>query len=147
MTDQELQELLVVFADALEQGGRQVQAAFLRALSAGKAEVWIVEGHCGEYSDSRDWACGCHMTEQAAQEHVEAATRRCQELLAQHDGDQYLIPDGANEFDPWMSLSYTGVNYTCYQLPLCASLPEVCSRMGQRFAERVAAANAAKAKR
>ncbi len=71
--------------------------------------VYVVQGSCGEYSDSREWPIVAHYTEEAAKAHVVAATARAKELTVQ--SNYWEIPDGANEHDPNMQLDYTGTTY------------------------------------
>lgn len=49
-----------------------------------------------------------------AQEHVVNADRRAKELFA----TRHSIEKGANEFDPDMSMDYTGTSYFIYTVPL-----------------------------
>ena len=79
--------------------------------------IYIVEGSTGEYSDHRDWMLCAYRDEAAAQEHVEKATARANELVAEYQRS-YDIPSGANEHDPSMQIDYTGVRYTYYSVEL-----------------------------
>jgi hypothetical protein len=77
--------------------------------------IFVVEGSTGEYSDHREWPVMAYRDEAAAKAHVEAATRRANDLKAQHACD---IPDGANEHDPGMQTDYTGTRYYYYAVEL-----------------------------
>jgi hypothetical protein len=79
--------------------------------------VFVVMGTTGEYSDRNEWAVMAYLDEDKAQEHVVNADRRAKELFATHQ-DCYSIERGANEFDPDMSMSYTGTSYFIYKVPL-----------------------------
>lgn len=96
-------------------------------MAAGKAikKVFVVYGHCGEYSDSRDWAICFYEDEALAQAHVEAASAREREIAKwvvdddlAHDywTDEYKRKC-LNKWDPGQSMrSYTGVNYACVSI-------------------------------
>jgi hypothetical protein len=79
--------------------------------------VYVVMGTTGEYSDRNEWAVMAYLDEAAAQEHVVNADRRAKELFATRP-DRYSIEKGANEFDPDMSMDYTGTSYFIYTVPL-----------------------------
>jgi hypothetical protein len=74
-------------------------------------------GSTGEYSDRSEWAVMAYLDEAAAQAHVVNAERRAKEIFALRTGWQ--MPEGAkNEFDPHMSMDYTGTSYFIYTVPL-----------------------------
>ncbi len=79
--------------------------------------VFVVMGTTGEYSERNEWAVMAYLDEAAAQEHVVNADRRAKELFATRQ-DLYSIEKGANEFDPDMSMDYTGTSYFIYTVPL-----------------------------
>ena len=79
--------------------------------------VFVVMGTTGEYSDRNEWAVMAYLDEAQAQEHVVNADRRAKELFATRQ-DHYSIEKGANEFDPDMSMDYTGTSYFIYRVPL-----------------------------
>ena len=89
--------------------------------------IWIVEGSTGEYSDHHEWIAGCYTREDTAKEHVVLATAwaRANGISGEHDrgGDYNTVSDyydarPTNPYDPSMSVSYTGVYYTCYPVRL-----------------------------
>lgn len=140
MTDKDRIDTLLVMADMLDEGGQEAIALLARALAAGKqleggATLWIISAHTGEYSDSRDWNIAAYFDEEQAKRHVELATRRSQELQAQHK-ERYDIPDGANEYDPEMRIDYTGIDYTCYPLRVFAKPEDAALALRPEWEER-----------
>ena len=81
--------------------------------------VFVVIGTTGEYSDRNEWAVMAYLDESAAQEHVVNADRRAKEIFATR-ADRYSVERGANEFDPDMSMDYTGTSYFIYTVPLAS---------------------------
>lgn len=92
--------------------------------------VWAVGGASGEYSDHHEWPICFYYKESEAKAHVEKATARANEIqnIIKTDdcGNCYSSPsdwcpahkDLKNEWDPEMSIDYTGVNYYAYALTL-----------------------------
>jgi hypothetical protein len=76
-----------------------------------KPKIYVVQGSTGEYSDHCEWLVAAFYSEQKAADLVVAATRRANELYAQHKDNTWGIPDGANEHDPMMETDYTGTRY------------------------------------
>jgi len=72
--------------------------------------IYVIQGSTGEYSDHREWNVAAYYSEMAAQAHVQHATLRANELLAEHG--HYSLPDGANEHDKGMQCDYSGVRYS-----------------------------------
>lgn len=79
--------------------------------------IYVVEGQTGEYSDHRYWSVRAFTNEQKAEDFCDKVKARALELLAKY-GTHYNIPSGANEFDPSMSIDYTGIEYFVYELDL-----------------------------
>ena len=80
-------------------------------------QAFIVMGTTGEYSDRYEWAVMAYLDESAAQEHVVNADRRAKEIFATRN-NYHSVKRGANEFDPEMSMDYTGTDYFIYTVPL-----------------------------
>jgi hypothetical protein len=85
--------------------------------------IYVVWGATGEYSDHQEWPVIAYEDEQLAQEHVTKASERYRELLAQI-GNNYKIPDGANEWDPNMRVDYTGTRYYIVTTPVAQVLTQ-----------------------
>lgn len=80
--------------------------------------IYAVVGVTGEWSDRREWPVAAYTDELSAQAHVEAATRRANEIFVA-TGD-YGPRDGhANEHDPAMEMDYTGTQYEIWAFGLC----------------------------
>lgn len=98
-------------------------------------KIWIVEGSTGEYSDHSEWPIAFYEDEDLAKRHVEKAAARYREINvalgysedgegAANCGKCYRSPrydceahkDLRNEWDPDMSIDYTGTNYRCYSV-------------------------------
>lgn len=83
------------------------------------SKVYVVMGTTGEYSDRTEWPVCAYLEESLAQEHITKATARAKEIEVLR-GDRYLrAPDGVvNEYDPDMSMDYTGTDYYCIEVEL-----------------------------
>ena len=90
-------------------------------------KIFVVEGHCGEYSDHRDWPVKAFTSEFGAKQLVAKATRRAEEIyaLAQANTGHYWVPYNErvnplyiNEFDPNMETDYTGTTYQYFEIDL-----------------------------
>lgn len=75
------------------------------------SKIYIVFGTAGEYSDRYEWPIIAYRERKDAEKHVINATERARELYAMYRDDYYSIPQGANQFDPDMSVSYAGTGY------------------------------------
>ena len=75
--------------------------------------VYVVVGSSGEYSDRTEWGVVAFISEDAAKDHVEKATKRAKELEATRPTDWTKQADHfkSNEFDPDMKTDYTGTSY------------------------------------
>jgi hypothetical protein len=79
--------------------------------------IYVVMGTTGEYSDRNEWSVIAYFDEAKAKEHVVNADRRAKEIQATRE-DRYRVEPGANEFDPNMSMDYTGTDYYYNTVPL-----------------------------
>lgn len=86
-------------------------------------EIYLVSGHSGEYSDSRDWEVCYYEEKPIAQRHAELASAREREIVQWRtdNPDKLYMGDAeeaamcANKWDPESGArSYTGVTYTVY---------------------------------
>lgn len=91
--------------------------------------IYVVSGHCGEYSDSRDWLVKAFTDRIKAYNHVTELSRISQELYAKYDedytwpDDYYLDPgelamNQIHLLDSNFQHYYTGTNYTVEELEL-----------------------------
>ena len=64
-------------------------------------KIYVVMGTCGEYSDRNEWPVVAFTDKHAAEERVALAGKKAAELYASFR-HPWQIPEGANEFDPYM---------------------------------------------
>ena len=81
-------------------------------------KIYVVMGTTGEYSDRTEWGIVAYTDEKKAQEHVDNATRRSNELYATVGRYEYRDIRGQNEFDPDGYNDYTGNSYYLLELDL-----------------------------
>lgn len=77
-------------------------------------KIWVVMGSTGEYSDHTEWSICYYADETLAQNHVDRATECAQPWVLERANGRSSIPRGANPWDPFMVIDYTGVNYYVY---------------------------------
>jgi hypothetical protein len=75
------------------------------------SKIYVVFGQTGEYSDFNDWPVKAFRSESKAADLVVLATARANSLLVEYNDRRYNIPEGANEYDPYMQMDYTGTSY------------------------------------
>jgi hypothetical protein len=80
-------------------------------------KIWVVRGTTGEYSDRSEWPVCAYKDEQKAKDHAEMATKRAKEIEATRK-NRYPRCEGLNEFDPNMSIDYTGTEYFIEEMEL-----------------------------
>ena len=85
-------------------------------------KVYIVEGQTGEYSDYRNWPVKAFQDEQKAKAFTETLNAKAQALGIATTGchwaeSQKIVPQ-MQELDPGVSIDYTGVSYSFYELDL-----------------------------
>jgi hypothetical protein len=84
-----------------------------------KRVIYVVKGSSGEYSDKKEWVLKAFTSEEKAKELVVKATDRFNEIWVDFGKDVWGLPDWIrNEYDPRMSIDYTGVHYSYYQVDL-----------------------------
>jgi hypothetical protein len=76
-----------------------------------KTEIWLVEVHCGEYSDRCDWVVCAYRNKADADKHAHMAELEAAALNAKYPRS-WDIPAKANPYDAAMQTDYTGTNYT-----------------------------------
>lgn len=81
--------------------------------------IYIVMGKTGEYGDRNERSVIAYFDEAKAKEHVVNADRRAKEIQATREDYYYNTEPGANEFDPNMSMEFTGTDYYYNTVPLC----------------------------
>ena len=86
--------------------------------------IYVVHGRTGEYSDRTEWVVAAYTDEASARQHIEAATKRANELqvLAEKDGRGNIILD--NDFDKGMGMDYTGTSYWYCEIELYGDVLE-----------------------
>lgn len=77
----------------------------------------VVIGSTGEYSDRSEWLVRAFRDEAAAREWAEKAATRAKEIEAVR-GSRYDVDPDSNEFDPHMTMDYTGTSYYVQDVPL-----------------------------
>lgn len=106
----------------LEEQERELELQYLSA----RRVIFVVEGATGEYSDHCEWPVAAYSNEEQAKLHVQKATERAKELIAQR-GDGYWgweeKEKQLNEWDRSMYVDYTGVNYRYYPVDLLDVVP------------------------
>lgn len=89
--------------------------------------IYVVEGQTGEYSDHNEWPVKAFVNEEAAKTLVLNAQARAREIEIEKnnqdfsDGGWYTNPKPSrfvNQFDPNMSMDYTGTQYIYYPIEL-----------------------------
>lgn len=80
-------------------------------------KVYIVMGSTGEYSDHQEWLVAAYFDKEKGKEHVEKAGARAREIERQRES-RYSIPQGINEYDPYMLMYYTGTFYNLAEVDL-----------------------------
>lgn len=93
----------------------------VRAVSFMKS-IYIVYGISGEYSDRRDWDICAYPTKKLAKAHAAFAQQRAQELFINDQG-RLALPDGSNQYDRFMSVYDSDVQYSVFKLDLRSTLP------------------------
>jgi hypothetical protein len=77
------------------------------------ANIFVVIGSTGEYSDHREWLVRAYASEERAKEAVTHLTQRANEWIqkreSKYDGGP---PEGWCELDPNMMIDYSGSTYT-----------------------------------
>jgi len=81
------------------------------------SKIFVVIGTTGEYSDRSEWLVLAFRDEEKAKEHVINATRRANEIQVTRPS-QYSVAKELNEFDPNMSMDYTGTSYSYSEVEL-----------------------------
>lgn len=75
-------------------------------------KIYVVYGSTGEYSDRGEWTVAAYSDEAHAKQHVEAATKRANEIEVLCGGARHFDPDRyQNEYDKNMGMDYTGTSY------------------------------------
>lgn len=92
--------------------------------------VHIVMGVMGEYSDRTEWPVAAYFDKAEAEAHSDAATKYATEKFNGSDelDDHSWRMEPESPFDPSITargyVSYTGVNYFVYDVPLRERAPE-----------------------
>lgn len=87
------------------------------------ATIWMVEGASGEYSDHVEWPICFFYSEADAKAKVEflsAMTREAQVIAGEvYDYDRTRKAEAfMKQYDPEWTRSYSGTNYTAYEVKL-----------------------------
>lgn len=83
-----------------------------------RPKIYVVTGTTGEWSDRDEWPVAAYLSEERAREHAEKADHKAKELFVVWGENRWDMPDGANPFDPHMSMDYTGTDYGVMTVPL-----------------------------
>lgn len=86
-------------------------------------KIYVVEGSTGEYSDHREWPVRAFVSENKAQDFVEAVSAEYRKLVNKYGGLSDLRWDMvkgkiSNPLDPRMEVDYTGTNYSYFPIDL-----------------------------
>lgn len=89
------------------------------------AEIWVVFGSTGEYSDHSEWMVAAYTTKEAAEKHAE----KCRQWYDDKGGvemrQHYWKADAEkNPHDPNMSVDYTGTTWAVFPLTLRDAVPD-----------------------
>jgi hypothetical protein len=79
--------------------------------------IYVVMGTTGEYSDRTEWPVVAFCQKDTAEKLIEQATKRAKEIEATRE-ERYYVERGCNEFDPDMTMDYTGTYYFLYEVEL-----------------------------
>ena len=86
-------------------------------------KVYIVVGSTGQYSDTMYWYVKAYAEESDAERHAKLAKSECDVICAGRDS-YWDIPEGANKYDPRMSVDYTGVFYSVEEVEFADTFTE-----------------------
>ena len=94
------------------------------------SKIYIVYGNTGEYSDRREWTVAAYADEAMAREHAELAMRWYQEndAFEQSRKESDWQQKNPNPYDPYMSIDYTGTDWTVGEVELRTELPPLSPR-------------------
>jgi hypothetical protein len=89
--------------------------------------IYVVEGHCGEYSDRHDWPVHAYTYEAKAKKAVIKLTEWGNEIRTQYKDDRWEWEEYIRELseeemakllDPHFRWDYSGFNYSYYEVEL-----------------------------
>jgi len=86
-------------------------------------KIYVVFGSTGEYSDHDEWMVKAFTKEAMAKDWIVKCTKKANELKIQYS-NEYDIPRGANQYDPYMRIDYTGVDYNYSEVELLGTFEE-----------------------
>jgi len=79
-------------------------------------KIYLIVGATGEYSSHMEWPVVAYDDEAVARDHVDRAKARADQIQA--GKERYETPKEANEWDPKMSMDYTGTDYCLHEIVL-----------------------------
>lgn len=96
---------------------------------AAVADVYVIEGQTGEYSDRQSWSVAAFLAEEHAQEFCDKLNAWCKEKRIAKSNYDYEAADELRDqktwsfncpLDPGLCVYYTGTSYLVYKIPLKA---------------------------
>ncbi len=84
--------------------------------------LYLVCGETGEYGDSVDWTVCGYLDRSKAESHARLATEEAVRLLFEA-GHYGRVKHGANRYDLFMRMDYTGTKYGVGEVEIRDDLP------------------------